>query len=1422
MHPLYRERLLCFASLAIAVIAAIPATAMAQPTPSCTFSVDEANPFPGESITANVTFDNTGSAIGFVPSIEFYAPAGLTPTAASFEGLGVTVTEVGTFDGAGPLVHPVNKVEIEGPTGATLYVLEYPLSSYAPSGPLLPMEITLEVDPGASVGGALAPGIACQFSYGADALNNPTTDVPPRTDDPSAQGDQLEATVTPSVLRVEKTASTSETVTGPNFPVTFTLALRGVNGGAFTDTTVTDVIDENFLVTGVTTSAGSLVSPAALPASTPGSSVEVSIPSFTGAGPGSAAATITITGYFPELNAFGDPVLPVGGSARAISNTMSVTGTSYDGGPPLATPLESTTSVIARPILVRADPGATNAPGATGTMSLLVEVSDYVTFNNVTVTQELGDGLTESGNFNPAGTATGSDPTTIEFMLGALAGSETGTPTNAGGVRVSMSYDYVVDQTYADGTSVFGGDVIANRAEVVGAGAGGTTSLDMNPADVNIIKATFTKTLSAINGAPPNAGAELRPGDTATFRLTASLTSGDNGDVILTDFLPAPIFAAAEHGDPPTIGGAASGAPIRFGPSHSGDPVQSVSVDSIDNSITFDFGQITSAAPRTIELLLTYTMLDEPVDNDLTFTNLAQGRAQGRVVTTTDIILASVVSRTPVVEIEKTADVTTADAGDVITFTVTLENTGGDDAFDVTLREVLGPKMLQASAGADVEVRDASNGVVATTGDLFGAGGLVLDNAIPAGETWTLTFKLELTGAVRAQEELVGVTQLVDYKAVLSGSSYLDTPVEVQETVTVPNFVITKILTPDEGTIRDTATYTVEVVVPEGTHDGVELVETLSNGLGFVDAPPGAPTTASAGLGFTAASASINLAGNGLVATWDVGTITNTNRDDAQDEVLTYTFDVVLLNNGNANRGNNKRATTRLSFDDGDNVSRQGDQIRVREPVLTVASSTDASTYDNGDTATVTVTVANPSATSNGATAHELSMDIVLPAGLVNLRGFTPVSGVTGASSAITDGIRVTWPNMAQGEESVFTFLADVTSSSAGGAFDVPATLTWTGQPGDASTALTTNYATSVERTGAGGAVDDYTVAHEVEIVVAPVVLSITRTSAASAPIGALVTYDVVLEVPESTIANALVELELPEGLAFVSTSAFAASASISCAGTAPCPGLGAPAIDPDGVTWTLGDVANSDVDNTTTESITFTVTAQLDNILSSQAGSSFIPSLAFSNQTATPDAVAVLEPVVAITHALAPTTGDAGDTITVTTTLSASGGTTAHDVVVSWASLGSFEGVGASYTQGTCPAALASAVSGNAASFAFAALASGTTCTFSYEVRLEDSVEMGQALDLTAAVSWTSLAGALMGERTGTGGVNDYVTTHTSNAVIVDSTTAVSVTTSSTDRAESSGDDRPQGEGGVEELVGARPAGPPHHGEHDPDNPPG
>ena len=270
------------------------------------------------------------------------------------------------------------------------------------------------------------------------------------------------------------------------------------------------------------------------------------------------------------------------------------------------------------------------------------------------------------------------------------------------------------------------GDTVGNAATGGGASAG-TPVTDGTGASSTIVNATFAKSIYAYKSAagapsiPPPLGYLVAPGDSLTYRLTWTLPLASYEIAKIDDYLPSPVFDAAQltavdaasarnPAAVPPAGTWTAGPQDTFTKVNAGDtiglvqPVLATSGLGGENRVSWDYGTyVGQQAGRVVDLLFTVTATTRPFGDALNLLNLAQLAYQNTVaVVTAEAAGVVTTTKAPSLTLQKTitgssngscvaatppANFDSArsgcDAGDTIDYRLVLANAGRSPAYNV-------------------------------------------------------------------------------------------------------------------------------------------------------------------------------------------------------------------------------------------------------------------------------------------------------------------------------------------------------------------------------------------------------------------------------------------------------------------------------------------------------------------------------------------------------------------------------------------------------------------------------------------------------------------------------------------------------------------------------------------------------------------
>ena len=572
------------------------------------------------------------------------------------------------------------------------------------------------------------------------------------------------------------------------------------------------------------------------------------------------------------------------------------------------------------------------------------------------------------------------------------------------------------------------------------------------------------------------------------------------------------------------------------------------------------------------------------------------------------------------------------DAGDTVRYAVVVQNSGKGDAFDVNLTDTIQPQYNRTAFNPATDLRvirgdgtvltpvtdytitynNVSGAIAIQFVDNYSAGnigGATEDSHIGAlsrgtrtagaidngSNTIVVLYDVTLLNTVTPNQTITNTAVVPVYSNSEGGVNLTDPavvpgatkPTDIATVTTrlplvAKTLVSTEFTAPgnnlaNQATIGEYVTYTLTLTVPEGFTPAGMIVDSLDNGLVFVDV---LNVTTSAGVtATTPITAGVNPANTTLTndsrtIAFSLGDITNSNTDNAVTETITITYRVIVENtngaSGTANnqagstRNNNARFewtsnTTTLSFvsagqtntNDG-GVSGTATPITIVEPTVTpvkdVANFTAGGAFgqrtrgDAGDEIDYRIVL-----TGSGTTAYEVSLTDPLPVSFFS--GGVAIQSATSTGTIRFNGVTrtATIADFAIDVSGVLTFAAGLDvdmepgatltvvvrgtdfTGSTGQLVTNTAESRWSsldGTPGVRSTHVTPN-TNSTERTGAdgllgSGALNDYRLQDDAIIESPPVVrkslvaTSEAHTAGSNVAIGEIVRYRVYVSLGET------------------------------------------------------------------------------------------------------------------------------------------------------------------------------------------------------------------------------------------------------------------------------------------------------------------
>ena len=834
-------------------------------------------------------------------------------------------------------------------------------------------------------------------------------------------------------------------------------------------------------------------------------------------------------------------------------------------------------------------------------------------------------------------------------------------------------------------------------------GSGGVNDYSASDsADVTITSPEITKTVASTS--EPSTGMNqggvqlLTIGETATFSITITLPEGTTPTVVITDSLPANATGVME-----VVSTSVDSIGANLTPANSPAVVTITDAnlgDGINDTVSFDFGQVQNAPDGVVDdndritVSVTARLKDVPNNsNGNVLTNTARLQ-YGTGLQATDTADVEVVE--PELDVSKTASPTTGDAGDTITFTVTVDHAGTStaDAFDLVVTDQIPTDMtwagnVQTVSGPAPTVDTSGLPTVTFSWD---------DLALGAGP-YTFTFDVTLDTTVQPQQVITNTDGLTydtlpadndpeerDHSDSDSASVTISAP-GVTKTVTSTSVTATGNGSDSEPdlTIGEQVTYEITITVPEGTLNQTLVVDDLPTAPGLLEVVSSQVTaidgdmTSSTGLGVGSAGTASDPNGDGRNerVTFDFGTLVNGvgGSNTITIQVVAVVPDVPVNQGGLDGLVNTASAST----SGGSAVSGTA-AVDIVEPELEVTKTlvTPSSPFgDAGDTLTYRITVEHTAASS--ADAFDVTVDDVLPVGQTYVTGsLTVVDGPapTEDTSGLPGSVVFTWPTIALADSPVVIEYQVTLDAGVHPAETLTNTalLSWDSLPSGAP--------------GDGGANDrDGSDSDNAEITIdAPALVKVTGVSSLSdtgqsqhdptltdLAIGEQVTYEITVTVPEGITQSAVVTDSVQADANGVLEVIGATVVSIG--GNLTTTQAGTPTFADnmlgdgldDTVSFDFGDITNT-ADGVTNDDdrIVLEVTARVVDLAANADADELVnsASLTYATGPAVDDTadIDVVEPVMAIDKTMGtPVNG----VVPITVTLSNTGTAPAYDVRV-------------------------------------------------------------------------------------------------------------------------------------------------------------
>ena len=719
-----------------------------------------------------------------------------------------------------------------------------------------------------------------------------------------------------------------------------------------------------------------------------------------------------------------------------------------------------------------------------------------------------------------------------------------GTVINTGANIAIITYDLELLPT------VVPSDVIPNTATLTNYASteGGPNFLPgglNDDATVTVQSPTVTKSLvstSIVDSFNTNTQGVI--GELATFELTVDVPRGTTPSAVVVDSLPTGLAFVRMVGTPVVDPG------VTF--TGSATPA----VTNSGRTLTFSLGDVTNANAGTAQQGITfrYEAVVLNVSSNVagkTLTNSAKLTWTGH----TNLPAAQsgpVTVIEPKLTIDKSVTPTTAQASDLVTFTI-LVTASQTTAHNVALSDIF-PGGITYVAGSLVHIAGIAPTTLATAGG--GTSFTATYTSLTPGQTSTLTFRGKLDATVIAGQLITNTAtqqwtslpgnpgqitpnnplayertgsgstaqgQLNNYASSDSATVTVAIPTVTKQLVTTS--IVNASNSATQAVIGETATYKVTMKIPQGRTPAAQLIDAMGSGMAYVRTIT-AVNDDPAKLTVPGLTSAPVLTNSGSTATWNLGDIVNSDTDSSTDETITFTIETVVLNVNTNTSGvwlvNKAQAGWNLaSF----SPIVEAERVTVIEPKLRTTKTVAVGGLGGnvGDPVTYTIVV-RQSGTSD-TDAFGVTLRDVIPASIASpsLTSVVDTSGVVTAANFALSGNTLTTtgtgfdlPKLPSDR----TITLTVTGTLAG-----PVTanqritntnqIKWSSLPGEPGQ-ITPNNPNAYERTGSGsktlGELNNYVTTGSASFTVNTADLAVVKTVSNPTPnVGDTITFTITL-----------------------------------------------------------------------------------------------------------------------------------------------------------------------------------------------------------------------------------------------------------------------------------------------------------------------
>lgn len=660
----------------------------------------------------------------------------------------------------------------------------------------------------------------------------------------------------------------------------------------------------------------------------------------------------------------------------------------------------TTSSVTAKDIIitksVNTSTGAYNTPL---TYTITVRTNEYYPVNSVVVSDTMGDG---QAFVNASSDIVTPSVTTSAIMTNYRANMEWDVGLIPEKQIKVFSSSSTIGTVWENNQPIVAGDYILNSARVTGQStfeSYSATPYDADSTRVAIAKPGIDLSLLTINGSSPS-GVEpyqVKVGDVLEYRLdyTAQSLDSQQKNVSIIDFFP--------EGTQPT------GAAIYY----VNDSIMAWTDPSVGNGANVDsdfistndkFKATFNYINRNIKLSVVYKLLvrDSSIITDqkqaYNLAKLSYNNTDGTINSERDQI--NILYHAPVLSIDKNTNLNTTSAsalsaGDSVTFSIDIQNTGEGPAYDVVIRDAV-----------PVEMDNITN----ISGAGFTLTGNNIEYIIPViapGSTVSVKYSAKVISSIGGKKSFKNNASIVSYKKWTGGMSYSEVKTDsVAMQAKAPQFLKTVI---DQSrstlSVGDWVVYELSATASGITLYNTTITDVFPNGQSISASAifSSYDTTAKSGTPYD--SSKLTIAGRNLTISGigTSGTLANSSHKVYVKAQITST----TATQTNTEKQTN---TATLTWEDKATggtkwTASDTEAVYVRVPTLT-ASWTPAGPISmvTGQTQTYVFQITNSN--SNTSKAHNFSPFITMPEGFSASYTGSTEAALTLISNTTSGGIR--------------------------------------------------------------------------------------------------------------------------------------------------------------------------------------------------------------------------------------------------------------------------------------------------------------------------------------------------------------------------------------------------------------------------------